>query len=145
MAGSHWLLWRLSKIYGFTTMPPMPPRPKDVVARARSVRQTLEFARKHPQAILGLAPEGGDQPGGLLNWPSPGAGRFILLLAGAGFHIVPVGAYEMDGEFCLNFGEPYDLTVPPGLPVDEKDHAVAKIVMRRIAAQLPTSLRGSFQ
>ena len=145
MAGSHWLLWRLSKIYGFTSMPPMPPRPKEVAARARSVRRTLEFARRHPQAVLGLAPEGGDQPGGLLNRPSSGAGRFLLLLAGAGFHIVPVGTYEMDGEFCLNFGEAYDLVVPPGLPVDEKDHATAEIVMRRIAMQLPESLRGSFQ
>jgi len=145
MVGSHWLLWRLSKIYSFTTMPPMPPRPKEVLARARSVRRTLEFARRHPQAVLGLAPEGGDQPGGLLNWPPPGAGRFLLLLAGAGFHIVPVGAYEMDGEFCLNFGEAYDLVVQPGLPVDEKDQAAAQIVMRRIAMHLPESLRGSFQ
>jgi hypothetical protein len=145
MAGSHWLLWRLSKIYGFTTMPPMPPRAKDVAARARSVRRTLEFAHRHPQAVLGLAPEGGDQPGGLLNWPSSGAGRFLLLLAGAGFHIVPVGAYERDGEFCLNFGEAYDLVVPPGLGAAEKDRISAEIVMGGIAAQLPESLRGSFQ
>jgi hypothetical protein len=145
MAGSHWLLWRLSKIYGFTTMPPMPPRPRDVAARARSVRQTLEFARQHPQMILGLAPEGGDQPGGLLNWPSSGAGRFMLLLAGAGFRIIPVGLFEIDGEFCIQFGQAYDLVIPRGLPADEKDHAAAEVVMRGIAAQLPESLRGPFQ
>jgi hypothetical protein len=58
---------------------------------------------------------------------------------------VPVGTYEKDGEYCLNFGKAYDLVVPPGLPVDEKDHAAAEIVMRRIATQLPVSLRGSFQ
>jgi hypothetical protein len=51
----------------------------------------------------------------------------------------------MDGEFCLNFGEAYDLVVPSGLPVDEKDHAAAEIVMCRIAAQLPENLRGSFK
>jgi hypothetical protein len=145
MAGSRWLLRRLSKIYGFTTMPPMPPRPKDFAARTRSVRKTLEFARQHPQAVLGLAPEGGDQPGGVLTLPVSGAGRFMLLLAGAGFKIVPVGAYETDGEFCLNFGMAYELVVPRGLLADEKDHTAAEIVIRRIAAQLPERLRGSFQ
>jgi len=63
MTGSRWLLRRFSHIYGFTTMPPMPPRPKDLEARTRSVRRMLAFARSHPQAILGVAPEGGDQPG----------------------------------------------------------------------------------
>jgi hypothetical protein len=51
----------------------------------------------------------------------------------------------MDGEFCLNFGEAYELVVPRGLAVDEKDHAAAEIVMGGIAAHLPESLRGSFE
>lgn len=144
MFGSHWLLWRLSKIYGFTTMPPMPPRPKDLAERALSVRQTLEFAHRHPQSVIGLAPEGGDQPGGLLNWPSPGAGRFLILLARAGYRILPVGLYEANGEFCLNYGRVYDLQVPAKINGGEKDRAAAQIVMHNIAAQLPDSLRGSF-
>lgn len=144
IVGSRWLLKRLAHIYGFTTMPPMPPRPRDMEARARSVRATLLYVRGHPQAILGLAPEGGDQPGGLLNWPPAGAGRFILLLAAAGFRIVPVGAYEEEGAFCLHFGETYKLRIPDGLSVDEKDHAAAEIVMRTIARQLPVRLRGEF-
>jgi 1-acyl-sn-glycerol-3-phosphate acyltransferase len=144
MTGSRWLLWRLSKIYGFTTMPPMPPREKDVAARARSVRETLAFARQHPQAILGLAPEGGDQPGGLLNRPASGAGRFVLLLADQGFPVMPVGAFEENGEFCLHFGAVYQLQVPRGLGPDEKDRAAAQTVMSAIAAQLPPRLRGDF-
>ena len=144
-AGSRWLLWRLSKIYGFTTMPPMPPRTKDLAARIRSVRETLKFAHQHPQAVLGLAPEGGDQPGGVLTLPVSGVGRFMLLLAAAGFSLVPMGVYEKDGELCLNFGKAYELTLPRGLPADEKDHAAAEIVMCRIATQLPERLRGLFQ
>jgi hypothetical protein len=144
MAGSRWLLRRLSKIYGFTTMPPMPPRPNDVAARARSVRETLAFARQHPNSILGLAPEGGDQPGGLLNWPASGAGRFIQLLAEQGFPILPVGVFEENGEFCLHFGEVFRLKIPPGLAPDGKDRAAAKEVMSAIAHQLPPRLRGDF-
>jgi len=144
MAGSRWLLRRFSKIYGFTTMPPMPPREKDVAARARSVRKTLAFARQHPQAVLGLSPEGGDQPGGLLNWPVSGAGRYVLLLAEQGFPVLPVGAYEESGEFCLSFGEAYRLQFSRGLGPDGKDRCAAQTVMSAIAAQLPPHLRGDF-
>jgi len=144
MAGSRWLLQRFSKIYGFTTMPPMPPREKDVAARARSVRETLTFACQHPQAILGLAPEGDDQPGGLLNWPASGAGRFVLLLAERGFPVLPVGAFEEAGEFCLCFGAAYRLQVPSCLGPDEKDRCAARTIMSAIAAQLPPRLRGGF-
>jgi hypothetical protein len=144
-AGSRWLLRRLAKIYRFTTMPPMPPRPKDVEARARAVRAMLEYARNHPQAILGLAPEGGDNvPSGALTWPSSGAGRFINLLAGQGFPIVPVGAYEEAGEFYVSFGAAYRLQIPRRLSPDEKDRCVAHTVMSAIAAQLPSRLRGEF-
>jgi hypothetical protein len=142
--GSRWLLRRFSKIYGFTSMPPMPPREKDIAKRARSVRATLAFARAHPQTVLGLAPEGGDQPGGVLNLPSPGAGRFVLLLAELGFSILPVGIFEENGEFHLHFGSPYRLQIPAGLRPGEKDHESAQIVMGAIAPLLPSRLRGDF-
>jgi hypothetical protein len=144
MAGSRWLLRRFSKIYGFTAMPPMPPRLQDAKKRARAVRKVLAYAKEHPQAILGLAPEGGDQPGGLVKMPPPGAGRFILLLAGQRCPIQPVGCFEENGEFCLRFGKPYWLQVPSGLSRDEKDRQLAHIVMSAIVTQLPAYLRGEF-
>ena len=144
MAGSRWLLKRLSKMYGFTAMPPMPPRPGDVKARARAVRKMLAYARKLPRAILALAPEGGDQPEGILSWPPSGAGRFIAHLARSGYVILPVGAYEEAGYFCLHFGEPYPLQLPAGLAAAERDRTVAGILMRAIARQLPPRLRGEF-
>jgi hypothetical protein len=143
-AGSHWLLKRVAHMYRHTTMPPMPPRPGDVEARARSVREVLAFVHTHPHTVLGLAPEGGDQPGGVLHLPAPGAGRFALLLAGQGFPILPVGAFEEAGEFCLSFGPPYRLQLSPGLGAQEKDHRAAQILMSAIALQLPARLRGEF-
>ena len=142
--GSRWLMKRFSCIYGFTSMPPMPPRPQDVEARSRSVRAALAYARAHPRAILGLAPEGGDQPGGVVTMPPAGAGRFILLLAGQGFPVLPVGCFEEAGSFCLRFGTPYRPQMPPGLSLDEKDRQAAKTVMSAIAAQLPPRLHGEF-
>jgi hypothetical protein len=140
---SKFVLSRIAKVYGFTTMPPMPPRPRDVEARAQSVRQVLEVMRQE-NVILGLAPEGGDQPSGRLAMPTPGAGRFGLLLAGSGAEFIPVGASEADGAFCLNFGEAYRLSVSPGLSADEKDCLAAKMIMGKIAPLLPSHLRGEF-
>jgi hypothetical protein len=44
----------------------------------------------------------------------------------------------------LNFGAAYHLSAPRGLSADEKDKTAAHIVMSRIAALLPESLRGEF-
>src|SRR5574341_20513 len=39
---SRFILSRGARVYGFSTMPPMPPRRRDVEARARSVRAVLD-------------------------------------------------------------------------------------------------------
>ena len=141
---SRIVLRRAAIVYGFTSMPPMPPRPKDVEARANSVRRVLEFARNRKDAIIGLAPEGSDQPGGRLAMPAPGSGRFALLLQGIGYTFVPAGIYEADGTLCLRFGAEYGLDVPRGLSADEKDERAARRMMTHIATLLPGSLRGEF-
>lgn len=138
------VLHRAANLYGFTCMPPMPPRTKDVEQRAAAVRKVLDVARRETDVIVGLAPEGGDQPAGRLTLPAPGAGRFSLLLAAAGLNFIPVGVFESDGTLCLKFGETYELTVPRGLPADEKDMVAAQIVMKNIARLLPVSLQGEF-
>jgi hypothetical protein len=50
----------------------------------------------------------------------------------------------MDGCFHLHFGEAYNLHVPAGLPVEEKDRQASQIMMEQIAALLPMPLRGEF-
>jgi hypothetical protein len=142
--GSRLLLNRLASMYGFTTMPPMPPRAKDVEARAISVRRVLEFMRHANNPILGLAPEGYDPPDGILTRPFSGLGRFGLLLSNAGLEFIPVGAYEADGVFAIHFGEAYELHVSRELSVDEKDAQAAQIIMKNIAHLLPMNLRGEF-
>lgn len=142
--GSRLLLNRIATIYGFTTMPPMPPRAKDVKARASSVRTVLEYVRHASEPILGLAPEGYDPPGGVLTRPASGLGRFSLLLSNAGLKFIPVGAYEADGVFTIHFGEAYELSVPRHISADEKDAQASQIIMKHIAQLLPTHLRGEF-
>lgn len=145
MPFSRWLLKRVAKVYGFTSMPPMPPREKDVDARARSVREVLSFAQRAKNPVIGLAPEGADMPGGRLTYPPSGAGRFMLQLAGKGLRVIPIGIWEQDGCLCVSFGPAYDLSVPSQMSSNEKDRAGAKAVMENIARLLPSHLRGEFQ
>jgi hypothetical protein len=144
--GSRILLKRIAKIYDFTTMPPMPPRHKDVEARAVSVRAVLEYVRHTKDPVLGLAPEGYDPPGpsGMLTHPAPGLGRFGLLLSKAGLSFIPAGVYEADGVFHVHFGERYELDVRNDLAVDEKDDQASQIIMENIARLLPVHLQGEF-
>ena len=141
---SRWLFGRVAQVYGFTSMPPMPPNPDDVVARAAAVRQVLTFARHTRQAVIGLAPEGSDAHDGKLQWPPNGSGRLMLHLSRIGLDVVPVGGFEADGAFCLRFGPGYKLNVSAGLANDERDREASRIVMQHIAAQLPARLRGEF-
>jgi hypothetical protein len=142
--GSRILLRRIARVYGFTTMPPMPPRPKEVEDRAASVRRVLEHVRHAKDPVLGLAPEGYDPPNGILRRPASGLGRFGLLLSRAGLKFIPVGAYEADGFFYLHFGKSYQLSVERELGPDEKDERAAQIIMKNIARLLPLHLRGEF-
>lgn len=142
---SRWLLRRLAQVYAFTAMPPMPPDPADVVARAGAVRRVLAYARRTGRPIIGLAPEGRDFPGGVLGPPPPGAGRFISRLAGLGLEIAPAGVYEAEGGLVVSFGPRFRLAAGGDLTAEARDETVSRRVMRAIAAQLPAHLRGDYE
>lgn len=141
---SRIFLKRLAYIYDLTTMPPMPPRPKDMVARAVSVRAILEYVKHVKDPVLGISPEGYNPPNGILSRPARGFGRFGLLLSTAGLRFVPVGGYEAGGAFHLHFGEAYELSLQSELSADEKDERAMLIIMENIARLLPEHLRGEF-
>lgn len=141
---SRWLFRRMAQVYSFTSMPPMPPRPWEVARRAQAVRQVLSYAKKGPQPVIGLAPEGGDSPTGELLHPPEGFGRFLLHLTNLGLALLPVGVYEDQGCLHLHFGPQFSLDLPDRLPPLEIERLVSRQVMERIAALLPLSLRGEY-
>ena len=142
--GSKILLKRIASVYGFSTMPPMPPREKDVEARTAAVRAVLKYVRQTREPVLGLAPEGHDPPEGVLSRPASGVGRFGLLLSKAGLQFIPVGAYEVGGIFHIHFSESYTLSVSQNLSPNEKDTQASRIIMQNIARLVPLHLRGEF-
>ena len=87
----------------------------------------IDYARKHPQAIIGIAPEGRDahQPG-VGDLPA-GVGKFILYLNRMGLRILPAGITEDRGQLSVRFGEPYDLALSDAEgDIDEQARAIVR-------------------
>jgi 1-acyl-sn-glycerol-3-phosphate acyltransferase len=139
-----WLFQRIARVYDFTSMPPMPPRAWEIEGRALAVQQVIRAVQSRKAEIVGMAPEGGDTPGGMLACPPPGVGRFIQLLSKQGLEIVPVGIYENGDRLYLNFGSRYGLKLQAGRSPEDRDGLISQIVMHRIAALLPIDLRGEY-
>lgn len=135
---------RLARIYDFSQMPPMPPRPWEVEARALAVRKILAYVHKNGKAAIGLAPEGGDSPSGALEMPASGVGRFISHLAHSGLAIYPAGIYESNGLLHLIFGKALNLDPSQNMMPKERDEWGKLVVMQAIAELLPQPLQGPF-
>lgn len=137
------LLHMTARVYGFSLMPPMPPRPHEVRERAAAIRQVLAYARRTSQPVIGLAPEGRDYPGGILGPAPAGAGRFLALLVPLCGNIHPVGIFEEEDRLCLRLGEPYRLDLPD-TNAARADTQISARVMQAIARLLPPHLQGEF-
>lgn len=132
---------RLARMYGFITMPPMPPEPQDATERALSIRRLIQAARANPECIIALAPEGRDIPGGGLGEPPPGSGRLIAELFCILHHAIPVGIYEREGMLRVRFGK--ELHLLPMINENSSksiDQAVNSIVMTAISKLLPDEI-----
>jgi 1-acyl-sn-glycerol-3-phosphate acyltransferase len=135
---------RMAKIYNLISMPPLPPRPHELAARALAVRRILATFRRTPATLLAITPEGRDAPGGVLMRPHPGVGRMLYKLAQPGCPFYPVGIYEQGEEVVTSFGPCIQLGQVEELSPAEIDRYVADRVMTAIAMQLPERLRGVY-
>jgi len=133
---TRWTFRRIAQVYGFVTMPPMPPHPSEVEARATAVLKAARLARQAARngGMVGLAPQGGDVVSRLAA-PPPGAGEFIALLTGAGLPVLPVAVVEHAGRMRLAFGPPF---VPEILPRHAgRDELIIDQVMAALGRLLP--------
>ena len=129
----RFVLTYIRKGYDFLAMPTMTPGYASPQQRADGVRKVMHAVKHNPSIILGLTPEGMDFPGGQLGTPPSGAGKFILALNQMGLKILPAAVFERDGRLCLNFGVPYDLSLPADLLPSAVDATVSREVMAQIA------------
>ena len=106
--------------------------PEEATERASSVLRTVRLARQLSRTggMIGLTPEGQDNPGGF-GHPPPGAGEFMALLVEAGLPILPAGNGQTGGHLRVRFGPVFTPHVPPRR--ENRDAAVAGQVMGAIA------------
>jgi hypothetical protein len=140
---SRWAIRRLGRMYGFTNMPPMPPRAWETGERAVSVRAVMRYVHGNEVPVVGLSPEGGDSVGGVLMPPPSGVGRFVGLMAKEGLQLLPIGVFEEGGALCLSIGAARPLP-DPDARAEVRDALISEFVMRAIAALLPERLRGPY-
>jgi hypothetical protein len=118
-------------------MPPMPPDPGEVEARASAVLRTLRLAWDlvREGGLLGLAPEGRDTPE-LMGAAPPGAGAFIGRLVMLGMPVLPIAVCEHEGRLTVGIGPVF----VPEIPEDRwaRDQVVMDQVSNAIKAQLPS-------
>jgi 1-acyl-sn-glycerol-3-phosphate acyltransferase len=126
------VLASLKEVYGFLPMPSMVAGFSDPRSRAAAVRRAIEFGRAHPSAVIGLAPEGQDSPEHGVGLAPAGGGKFILHLNRMGFKLLPVVAYERDGELITRFGQVFNIAMEPGLPQDAIDEFVRRSVREQL-------------
>jgi hypothetical protein len=138
------ILRRLASCYGFTSMPPMPPRSSDTMARAQAVNAVLRRVREPSFHALAWTPEGRDSADGKLIHPPPGAGRFLRLLATANLHLLPIGIFEDRGALHLKLGRACSPFRLQQMASANDDLPWAEVVMRAIAACLPPEMRGAY-
>jgi len=137
----HLFFSRLASIYDFTTMPPMPPRPKEAQQRAAAVRQVAHYVRNSILPVVGLSPEGRDVGPQQIGEAPPGVGRWIHHLEKKGLALIPVGVYE-DGP-CLIIRVGSILNLDHDLPdfSKDQDRILSLKVMQSIAACLPSDFK----
>lgn len=141
---THWLFPIGARILGFTPMPAMPPDPDETELRAVAVRSVVNYARRNLHPVIGMAPEGGDQPGGILGNLPAGVGRFMHLISQSCPNIMPVGVWKQERRINVKFGNPYRLEIQEGLSAVERDTLVGEIIMHHIGELLPGRLRGQY-
>jgi hypothetical protein len=121
------VLASLQKAFGFLPMPPIIAGYSEVAQRSAAVRRVIEHVRRHPQAVIGISPEGRDSPtSGMGDLPS-GVGKFILHLNRMGLRILPAAITEHNGRLRVSFGAAYDLALPDaGEDVDAQARAIVR-------------------
>ncbi len=141
---SAWAFARIARVYGFTNIPVMPPRPGEEELRAAAVRRVMQQAQSQPRGIIGLAPEGHNTPDLSLGWPPPGSGRFLYALSRKLHRVLPVGICNDENQLVLRIGPPFEISSSSTESRPELDRLIGRQVMGHIACLLPARMRGDF-
>jgi 1-acyl-sn-glycerol-3-phosphate acyltransferase len=128
----RFMLASINRVYGFLSMPSMVEGFSTPLSRAAAVRRVIEFVRTHPNAVIGLAPEGQDSPLRGVGLAPNGGGKFMLHLNRMGLPILPAAVAESSGQLILKFGPVFNIPSSLSMPPSQVDEYVRIHVRDRI-------------
>lgn len=131
----HWILRRMSALYGIILMP---ADDIDAFGRGAALRDVFRALSDPVGQVVAFHPEAGGFE--TLITPPKGIGRVLSVLDRRGIPLIPTGVYEADGQIHVSFGT----AMPVGSLAHLDDVAAAEHVMLRIAQLVPEETRGVF-
>jgi 1-acyl-sn-glycerol-3-phosphate acyltransferase len=142
---TNWFFGQLAKAYGLIRLPPVLGDDRFRGEGALAIRRALALTRGNQPQLVGLAPEGHTGDNLSLCHPPTGAGLFLLMLTHDTLPILPAGIFEDDDKILtVNFGAPFQLSVPRQMPRPARDAHVARQVMVQIGKLLPERMWGAY-
>ena len=131
----HWVLRRLSHLYGIILMP---AADIDAFGRGAALRELFRALTDPVGQVVAFHPEAGGFE--TMITPPKGAGRVLSAIDRQGIPMIPTGVFEDAGQLHVSFGA----AVPSGTLVRLSDVEAANAVMTRIARLVPERTRGVF-
>ena len=131
----HWVLRRLSNLFGIILMP---ADDLEAFGRGAALREIFRALADPAGQVVAFHPEAGGFE--TMITPPKGMGRVLAAVDRQRLPIVPAGVYENDRGFQVRFGQAIEPGALQGLPDDE----AADMVMLRIAALVPDRTRGEY-
>jgi hypothetical protein len=131
----HWVLRRLSDLYGIILMP---ADDIDAFGRGAALREIFRALTDPAGQVVAFHPEAGGFE--TLITPPKGIGRVLSTIDRQAIQMIPTGVYETEGRFHVSFGS----AIPAGSLAHLGDAEAAEEVMTRIAQLVPERTRGVF-
>jgi hypothetical protein len=131
----HWVLRRMSDLYGIILMP---ADDIDAFGRGAALRDIFRSLSDPVGQVVAFHPEAGGFE--TLITPPKGIGRVLSVLDRKSVPMIPTGVYEADGQIHVSFGT----SIPAGSLAHLGDAEAAEQVMIRIAQLVPEGTRGTF-
>lgn len=131
----HWILRRLSNLYGIILMP---ADDLEAFGRGAALREIFRALADPAGQVVAFHPEAGGFE--TMITPPKGMGRVLTAVDRQHVPLIPAGVFEDDSGFQVRFGKAID----PGSLQDLSDDEATNTVMLRIAALVPERTRGVY-
>ncbi|GAC1618606.1 MAG: hypothetical protein NVS4B7_10890 [Ktedonobacteraceae bacterium] len=145
--GTRWLIERVATVWDLVLVTPPALARERVEGQRYALLRMLRLLKRNDGngVCFALMPEGDEGSAAGLSEAIAGSGRSLYALSTKGLPLLPAAVWEDKGRLQVQFGEPFYLaSKTEAMTSEDIDTRARTEVMQRIAALLPTELRGRY-